>query len=252
MSRFCGRLDWERAAPHGGATWPPMLALLGDHAVDCSPAGDPRVRLGLWSPEQRRPPARHLAADAEAAVLFSGYFRDPAPPPTGEAQAVLDRYRAGDWHWLRRANGVFAFAIVDWHRARCVLATDRLGIRPLFFLQNEASLAFAEDLGTVAACRVGSSELDYDTLQELMALGFPLGTRTFLRDVERVPPGTWIDFATGRRHTTRYWSLEALPAVKQQDVTAFLDESQARLRSVLSQLLSRTSRAVCLLSSGYD
>src|SRR5262249_37299094 len=51
---------------------------------------------------------------------------------------------------------------------------------------------------------------------------------------------------------TRYWSLEALPGIKPHDVMDFLDESQARLRTALTRLLSRSSRAVCLLSSGYD
>src|SRR5262249_45539020 len=157
----------------------------------CSPMEDARVHLGVWSPE-RRPPARSVAIDADAAVLFSGYLRDPEPAPRGEAHAVLARYRARDWEWLRRANGVFAFAIVDWREARCVLATDRLGIRPLFFAHDDIRLVFGEDLGSVAAHRESRLELHYDTLQELMALGFPLGPRTFLTDIERVPPGTWI------------------------------------------------------------
>ena len=252
MTRFCGRFDWAGAARPGTDSWSSMLALLGHTAVDCSPVEDPRVHLGVWSLEWRRPPARSLAVDRDAAVLFSGYLRDPAPPLTGEAHAVLASYRAGDWDWLRRANGVFAFAIVDWRNARCALATDRLGIRPLFFAHDETGLSFGEDLGAVGAHRKSGLELDYDTLQELMALGFPLGTRTFLRDVERVPPGTWIEFSVDRRRATRYWSLEALSPVKQQDVAAFLDESRARLQAVLRQLLSRTSRALCLLSSGYD
>jgi hypothetical protein len=252
MTRICGRFDWVGSARSGIAPWSTTLALSGQDVADCSPAADPRVHLGVGSPERGEPPAHSLAIDDSAAVLFSGYLREPEPAPSGEAQAVLTRYRAGDWDWLRRANGVFAFGIVDWRDTRCMLATDRLGVRPLFFAHDDAGLTFGEDLATVATHFASRLELDYETLQELMAIGFPLGTRTLLRNIERVPPGTWIDFSVGRRRATRYWSLEVLPGLRHQDVADFLDESQTRLRGVLRHLLSRSSHALCLLSSGYD
>src|SRR5262249_55311169 len=153
----------------------------------------------------------------------------------------------------RSANGVFAFAVVDRRNDRCVLVVDRLGIRPLFFNEDAAGLAFGEDLAAVTARRESGLELDYDVLQEMEALGFPLGTRTFLRTAERVGPGTRIEFSRGRRLATRYWSLEMLPPVRPQDDAVFLDESRERLRGALGRLLSRSSRrALCLLSSGYD
>jgi hypothetical protein len=117
MTRFCGRFDWDGPVPSDAAVWPPILALLGDHAVDCSPAEDPRVHLGLWSPERRRPPTRSLAVEADAAVLFSGYLRDPAPTPTGEAHTVLARYRAGEL----AASGQRVFASQSWTGARRVV-----------------------------------------------------------------------------------------------------------------------------------
>src|SRR5262245_15665737 len=113
MTRFCGRIDWADVGRGPADWWPSMLALLGDGAVDCSPAQYPDVRLGIWSPGRRRPPTASLASDGDVIALFSGYLHDPAVSTHGEAHAVLARYRAGDWSWLRSANGVFAFAVVD-------------------------------------------------------------------------------------------------------------------------------------------
>ena len=253
MTRFCGRIDWANAGRGKADPWPSMLALLGDDAIDCSPVQHPDVRLGVWSPTRRPPSAASLASDGDAIVLFSGYLRDPAVSTLGEADWILARYRAGDWSWLRSANGVFALAVVDRRNDRYVLAVDRLGIRPLFFIEDAEGFGFGEDLAALTARRAGGLELDYDVLQEMEALGFPLGTRTFLRAVERVGPGTRIEFSRGGRLATRYWSLEMLPPIKPQDEAAFLDESRARLRAALSRLLSRSSRrTLCLLSSGYD
>jgi hypothetical protein len=165
--------------------------------------------------------------------VVSGYLREPSALPEGEAHSVMGRYRAGDWSWLRWAKGVLSFTIVDGRNGRCVLAVDRLGMRPLYFSQDATGIAFGEDLAAVTARRDGKLELDYDTLQEIMTLGFPLSTPTFVRNVERVGPGIWIEFSAGRRRATRYWSLVALPPMRNQDLSVFLDESQARVREVL-------------------
>ncbi len=228
-------------------------ALLGEGAVDCTPAGSARTSLSAWWPAGGAT-RRGLAAAAGVSVLFAGYLRHVPPPYEDEAAYVLDRYRADDWRWLRTANGIFAFAVVDEPADRCVLAVDRLGIRPLFYTCDVAGVTFA---GTLAAALAGTGvhEPDYDTLQELMVLGFPLSGRTFIRGVERLPPGTVLDMRGGVPSASQYWSVAevAEPRRQQQPVEAFLDEARERLRHALGPLLERSAPStLCLLSSGYD
>ena len=227
-------------------------ALLGDGALDCTPVGSARTSLGVWWPtggEARR----GVAAADGVTVLFTGYLRRVPPPHAEEAAYVLDRYRADDWAWLRDANGVFAFAVVDETADRCVLAVDRLGIRPLFYAADATGLACATTLAAAMA-GLGVREPDYDTLQELMVLGFPLGGRTFLRGVERVAPGTVLDIRGGVSRARQYWSLaEVAEPQPAPAVEAFLDEARERLRDALRPLLARSEPStLCLLSSGYD
>ena len=127
-----------------------MRTVLGPGAVECSPAGH-LGRLATWSPGGEQPGARVVCAGPDATAVFAGYLRDLPPGCPGEAAHVLARYRAGDWTWLRGASGVFAFAVVDHRRPRCVLGVDRLGLRPLLVAADEGGVAFASDLGVVAA-----------------------------------------------------------------------------------------------------
>jgi hypothetical protein len=249
--RFCGRYAWEHAAPPAGAWSSP--ALLGSGAVDWSPSGAVRTRLGLWSPEGAPRPRRHAAGVGGIAVVFAGYLQNLPPSHDDEAAYVLDRYRAGDGDWIQSANGVFAFAVVDEARDRCVLGVDRLGMRPLYYSHDAHGVTFSGTMGAAVPWGRGELEIDYDTLQELMVLGFPLTDRTFLRGVERVAPGTVMELRSARRHVHRYWSLEQLPSLHSQPVEAFVDESQERLRRSLSRILTRApAPLMCLLSSGYD
>jgi hypothetical protein len=105
----------EAAARHPAgppAPWP-APALLGAGAIDGSPAGSERTRLGLWLPGGEPLERRHAAGVAGIAVVFAGYLQNLPASHDGEAAYVLDRYRAGDTDWIPSANGVLAFAVVD-------------------------------------------------------------------------------------------------------------------------------------------
>ena len=251
MARFVGAVAW-RAAARREPSWSAVLEVLGPGALDCSPAGG-TARLGHWAPGATTLGPRSLASSAEATVLFAGYLRDLPPGCPGEADFVLGRYRDGDWSWLPGANGVFALAAVDHREPRCALAVDRLGMRPLLFASDGAGVAFGTDLGAVAACRPPPRAIDHDALEELVAVGFPLGDRTALRGVERVPPGSWLALGPGGRRSARYWSIADLPSPRPQSPEAFVDESRPRLRAAIVRLAAKgESPPLCLLSTGYD
>ena len=259
MARFAGSLLWmdapeaRRAAWAAPSGWPATRRLLGEASVEVCPSLPPEARLAVWTPDGRPVDGTHHASVPGIAVAFNGYLRDLPRGHRGEPDFVLARYQANDWGWLPEANGVFSFAILDHARGRAVLATDRLGIRPLFFAHDAAGTAFASDLSALALWGPGPPEIDHDALQELVALGFPLGSRTAWRHAERVSPGSRLELGQGVRRLHRYWSLEDLPAVTAADPDRFLDESQERLRHALARLLERShGEALCLLSAGYD
>ena len=259
MARFAGSLLWMDAprarragwvAPSG---WPAMRHLLGESSVEVCPSLPVEARLAVWTPDGQAVDGIHHASAPGITVAFNGYLRDFPTGHRGEPDFVLARYQADDWTWLREASGVWSFAVLDHVRGRAVLATDRLGIRPLFFAHDDAGVAFASDLSALAPWGPRPPAIDHDALQELVALGFPLGSRTPWRHVERVPPGSRLELGRGVRRLQRYWSLEDLPAVTAADPDRFLDESQERLRYALARLLERSrGEALCLLSTGYD
>jgi glutamine amidotransferase-like protein len=229
-----------------------MLAVLGAGAVDCS-GPDGVARLGAWSPLGGSPTPRNFASGADATVLFAGYIRDVPPGCQGEADYVLGRFRDADLRWLQSANGVFAFVIVDRRQPRCLLGVDRLGVRPLLVSADESGVRFANDLGVVAAARRPPREIDHDTLQELIAVGFPLSERTVLRGIERVPPGSLVEVTPRGRQVHRYWSVAELPVPRAHEIEPFLDESRERLRAAIVRLAARSAEPpLCLLSTGYD
>jgi hypothetical protein len=231
-----------------------MKALLGATAVDHSPGGSTRSWCAVWSATEV-PSAGEAYADGRgASALFAGYLRDLPAGYSGAAAFILDQYLQDQWQWLRTANGIFSFALVDPGRQRCVLGVDRFGMRPLFYSCDQGGAAFASQLSPVAVWGEKRHEMDYEVVQEMAAVGFPLSDRTTMRGILRVPAGSRVECGPrARAVATRYWSVADLPPVRRQSPEEFVDASRERLRPALGRLLERTGgRAMCLLSSGFD
>ena len=231
-----------------------MKALLSPTAEDRSPGGPTRCWGAVWSPAGPSVARDAHAHDRGASALFAGYLLDLPSGCSGPAAFVLDQYLHDQWDWLRTANGIFSFAVVEPSRERCVLGVDRFGVRPLFYSCDEEGAAFASQVSVVAVWGDKRHEIDYEVIQEMAAVGFPLSDRTTIRGISRVAAGSRVECGPrGRAEVRQYWSVADLPPVRQQSPEEFVDASRERLRHALGRMLNRSAgRAMCLLSSGFD
>jgi asparagine synthase (glutamine-hydrolysing) len=55
---------------------------------------------------------------------------------TGDTEVLLKAYHAWGGDFVRRLNGMFAFAIWERDSGRVVLGRDRLGIKPLYYAET--------------------------------------------------------------------------------------------------------------------
>ena len=65
---------------------------------------------------------------------------------TGDTEVLLKAYHAWGGDFVRRLNGMFAFAIWERDSGRVVLGRDRLGIKPLYYAETVGGLRIASTL----------------------------------------------------------------------------------------------------------
>jgi len=117
-----------------------------------------------------------------------------------DIEVVLCAYLEWGADCLQRFNGMFAFAI--WHDEKLFLARDRLGKKPLFYVQRKDKLAFASELKVFR-------DLELEEVSICQALEFYFDEHTPFREVQSVCPGEYLLYTPAdqrlRRH--RWWSF---------------------------------------------
>ena len=112
------------------------------------------------------------------------------------------RWREGLWE---RLNGIFAIAIWDGCARRLTLARDPEGVKPLLWLRQGRSVAFASELSAFEACGLASrSSPSAHGLESYALWGAVAAPHTLLEGVEVFPPGHWATITNGHCHLNAF------------------------------------------------
>ncbi|MFD9304009.1 N-acetylglutaminylglutamine amidotransferase [Streptomyces sp. NPDC060048] len=108
-----------------------------------------------------------------------------------DTEVVVKAYAEWGQECVESLIGMFAFAVVEHHTGRVVLARDRLGIKPLYVTQDGERLRFASSLPALLAGGGVDTSLDTVALHQYLTWhGTVPAPRTVLAGVRKIPPAT--------------------------------------------------------------
>jgi asparagine synthase (glutamine-hydrolysing) len=169
---------------------------------------------------------------------------------SGDTETIVHLYEDHGPAAVERLRGMFAFAIWDTNKRSLLLARDRFGIKPLYYVEADWGIAFASELKALVAAGVTERTLDWHALDSYLQLGYIPAPSSPFRDVRKLEPGHWLRWSpTGAIEMRRYWDLPLAPTAAskhvEQDVVEWLDES------VTAHMVSDVPVAA-FLSGGLD
>src|SRR5438445_451441 len=148
----------------------------------------------------------------------------------GDTETILHLYEELGPRCVEPLRGMFAFAIWDATAESLLLARDRFGIKPLYFVTAPWGIGFASELKALLTVGLSRRQLDWEALDSFFQLGYIPAPATPFADVRKLEPGhtlTWC--RAGEPVARRYWDLpqETVlePPKVQQRVLEWLDES---------------------------
>jgi asparagine synthase (glutamine-hydrolysing) len=169
-----------------------------------------------------------------------------------DAEVLVHLYEEHGPEMVHRLVGMFAFGIWDERRERLFLARDRLGIKPLYFLDDGETFAFASEIKALLPL-LRRREVDPVALVHYLTFVAVPPPRTLFAGVSKLAPAeTMIVTRDGPQAPRRYWDPIADRAPI--DVDGFDWEAELRFRlerSIDRRMMSDVPVGV-FLSGGVD
>lgn len=156
---------------------------------------------------------------------------------SGEPELIARLYRKYGTDFVIRVQGMFAVAIIDLETDHLVLARDPFGIKPLYYVEKNGTLAFASEIKALLQADVVDPEFDVEVLVGLSTFGYVFQQdRTLFRSVRQLEPGTVAVYSNSGFRATRYYELplaKRSPGIRE---TALYEASQ-RIRSAFDNAI---------------
>lgn len=137
---------------------------------------------------------------------------------------------------VSRFIGMFAFALWDTRRSELHFVRDRLGIKPLYWTQTPAGLAFGSELKALHPFPGFSRSIDRGAMAGFLRANCVVGPRAIFEGTLRLEPGTLATFTSPGEapRVTRYWDpLTVARAGRANVFQGSADEALDRLDALL-------------------
>jgi asparagine synthase (glutamine-hydrolysing) len=110
---------------------------------------------------------------------------------------------------VRKAVGMFAFAVWDRRERELTLARDRAGEKPLYYGWQGGTLLFGSELKALKAHPAFHAELNRDAIALLMRYNYIPTPHSIYRGISKQIPGTLLTFSRTSREprVTPYWEF---------------------------------------------
>ena len=164
----------------------------------------------------------------------------------------------GFHHWgekvLERLSGMFALAIYDENNHELFLARDRLGLKPLYYTEQNGTLTFCSTLPPLLEFLQQPAQLSPQGLNFYFSFHSVIpAPYTLIEHIHKLPPGHYAHWK-GELKIHPYWSLEFGQKDHQRDWTEqdWLEELEVRLRAAVRSHLIADVPVGLFLSGGLD
>ncbi|MDB2373830.1 asparagine synthase (glutamine-hydrolyzing) [Psychrosphaera haliotis] len=168
-----------------------------------------------------------------------------------DTEVVLQAYVEWGKDALQRFNGMFAIAIFDNETQELFLARDRLGIKPVYYYQDDNELIFASETKAILRGLASLPDLNVELIDDYMSFGYIPGENTLHKGIKRLMPGHYGIVKDGKLVVTQWWDLK-FDNTEDKGFDHYLTQSKALLENAIDLRLRSDVPLGIFLSGGID
>jgi asparagine synthase (glutamine-hydrolysing) len=166
-----------------------------------------------------------------------------------DTEVIVYAYKQWGEGCLDRLRGMFGLAIWDVARRKLLVARDAMGIKPVYYRLDSASIAFASEVRALGGDR---REVDPLALNFFLRHRFTPAPRTLFKGIQKLAPGTMLVVEDGSARIMRWYTFRPAPFDRRQSLNEAAEELLALYQTSLRRHLISDVPVGLLLSGGLD
>jgi asparagine synthase (glutamine-hydrolysing) len=168
-----------------------------------------------------------------------------------DTEVLLTAYMEWEEQCVDYLNGIFAFAVWDEVNEKLFIGRDRLGVKPLFFSEQDGNLLFGSELKALLAHPSIKAIVGLDGLAEVFGLGPSRSPgHGIFEGIRELRPAHALIYSREGLKVWRYWNVES------KRHTDDVEETAEKVRYLFKDAVTRqlvSDVPVCtFLSGGVD
>ncbi len=174
-----------------------------------------------------------------------------------DAEVVIHSYEQYGLSFLDQLHGIFAIALWDDRLGRLILARDRLGKKPLYYLRQGNGVYFASEIKALLSGPDLPRRIQPDALAQYLTYGFVMPPLTLFDGVRKLGPGEMVIVERqGHLRTIPWWTPcreeRKLHAVRSLSAERHAANLRVLLESAVADRLMVDSRFGAVLDGGLE
>lgn len=175
---------------------------------------------------------------------------------TCDTEVILAAYMEWGQECIKYLDGMFAIAIFDRKKQELIMARDRIGKKPLYYLYKDQELYFASELKPIMKLLGEKKKINKNVLSRYIYHQYINAPNTIFENVYKLEPGSILTYKDGKISSEKYWDIKTIYNAQKGSRSITYQEAKEELKSLLMDAVK--SRMVadvplgCFLSGGYD
>jgi asparagine synthase (glutamine-hydrolysing) len=152
-----------------------------------------------------------------------------------DTETIIHLYEEHGLDFVHQLEGMFAIALWDAPQNRLILVRDRLGVKPLYYLELEGQLLFASEIKGILAHPGVSRDLDEEALYHYLTFLTTPAPQTLFRGIQKLPAGHLLICDANGWRVQRYWD-----AIVPKPAEDYSEEfCTTRIRTLLTEAVEK-------------
>ncbi len=171
-----------------------------------------------------------------------------------DTEVIIRAYEEYGPECVQKFNGMFAFAIWDVKKNILFLARDRVGIKPLYYYQDQGKtkrFMFASEVKAFLADETFPRVLNRQALAEYLTFQNIMDDKTFFEGVKMLLPGHYLLVQDGKLLIEQYWDASYKKS-SEQDVSEYYNNFRTLFSESVQRHMISDVPLGSYLSGGFD